>query len=90
MAMEPEEERSAKLQNVAATKLLRLAMEMDEERKTRLEKMVATKRLRLAIKTGQRKKRKTGEDGSYHTAQVGPGDRGRKKSKKKICEFNLY
>ena len=24
---------------------------------------------------------KTGEDGSYHTAQVGTGDRGRKKSK---------
>ena len=23
----------------------------------------------------------TREDGSYHTAQVGPGDRGRKKSK---------
>ena len=29
---------------------------------------------------GRRKKSKTGEDGSYHTAQVGPGDRGRKKS----------
>ena len=25
--------------------------------------------------------RKTREEGSYHTAQVGPGDRGRKKSK---------
>ena len=25
---------------------------------------------------------KTGEDGSYHTAQVGLGDRGRKRSKK--------
>ena len=25
--------------------------------------------------------RKTGEDGSYHTAQIGLGDRGRKKSK---------
>ena len=31
---------------------------------------------------GRRKKSKTGEDGSYHTAQVGPGDRGCKKSKK--------
>ena len=30
----------------------------------------------------RRKKIKTGENGSYHTAQVGPGDRGRKKSKK--------
>ena len=27
---------------------------------------------------GQRKKRKTEEDGSYHTAQVGLEDRGRK------------
>ena len=31
-----------------------------------------------------KKEDKTGEDGSYHTAQVGPGDRGRKKSKKWI------
>ena len=30
----------------------------------------------------RRKKSKTVENGSYHTAQVGPGDRGRKKSKK--------
>ena len=30
----------------------------------------------------RRKKSKTGENGSYHTAQVGPGDRGRRKSKK--------
>ena len=29
------------------------------------------------------KESKTGEDGRYHTAQVGPGDRGRKKSIKK-------
>ena len=29
----------------------------------------------------ERKARSTGEYGSYHTAQVGPGDRGRKKSK---------
>ena len=28
-----------------------------------------------------KKKRKTGEDGSYHTAQIGLGDRRRKKSK---------
>ena len=32
---------------------------------------------------GRRKKSITGEDGSNHTAQVGPGDRGRKKSKKR-------
>ena len=32
-----------------------------------------------------------GEDGSYHTAQVGPGDRERKKSKKRmdLNGFNL-
>ena len=33
---------------------------------------------------GRRKKSKTGEYGSYQAAQVGPGDRGRKKSKKWI------
>ena len=33
---------------------------------------------------GRRKKSKTGEDSSYHTAQDGPGDRGRKMSKKRI------
>ena len=33
-------------------------------------------------------KSKTGEDGSNHTAQVGPGDGGRKRSKKRN-EFNL-
>ena len=38
---------------------------------------------------GRRKKCKTGEDGSYHTAQVGIGDRGRKKSKKKRNGFDL-
>ena len=32
----------------------------------------------------RRKNSKTGEDDSYHTAQVGPGDRGGKKSKKWI------
>ena len=40
--METKEERRARMENVAATKRLRLAMEMDEERKSRLEKMVAT------------------------------------------------
>ena len=37
---------------------------------------------------GRRKKSKTGEDGSYHTAQLGLRDRGRKKSIKWIG-FNL-
>ena len=36
----------------------------------------------------RRKNSKTGEDGRYQTAQVGPGDRGRKKSKK-LIGFNL-
>ena len=38
---------------------------------------------------GRRKKSKTGDDGSYHTAHVGPGDRGRKKRKKKRNGFDL-
>ena len=55
-------------------------METEEERRARLENDVATKRLRLVMESG--------EDGSYHhiyathTAQVGPGSRGRKKCKK--------
>ena len=43
LAVESEEERRARLEDVAATKRLRLAMEMDEERKSRLEKMVANR-----------------------------------------------
>ena len=39
---------------------------------------------------GQRKKSKTGEDGSYHTAQVGPGDRGREKSKKNVIDIGVF
>ena len=47
--------------------------------------MVASKHHRLAIMIQlQRKKIKTGEDGSYHTSQVGPGDRGRKNKKERI------
>ena len=49
--METEEERRARLENVAATKLLSLAMEMDK-RKSRLEKMAATARLMLALTKG--------------------------------------
>ena len=40
------------MENVAATKRLRLAMEMDEEIKSRLEKMVATTQLMLALTKG--------------------------------------
>ena len=50
--METEEERRARLEDVAATKRLRLAMEMNEERKSRLEKMVATIQLILALIKG--------------------------------------
>ena len=49
LAVETEEERRARLGNVAATKLLSLAMEMDKERKSRLEKMVANSQLMLAL-----------------------------------------
>ena len=49
LAVETEEERRARLENVAATKQLSLAMETDEERKSRLEKMVATAQLMLAL-----------------------------------------
>ena len=48
LAVEPGEEKRARLENVAATKLLSLAMDMDKERKSRLEKMVATAQLMLA------------------------------------------
>ena len=52
LAVETEEERRARLENVATTKLLSLAMEMDKERKSRLEKMVATAQLMLALTKG--------------------------------------
>ena len=45
--METEEERRARLENVATTKRLSLSMETDEERKSRLEKMVATAQLKV-------------------------------------------
>ena len=43
-----------------------------------LEKVVASKQLKFCHGDGRRKKSKTGEDGSIHTAQVDPGDGGRK------------
>ena len=60
-------------------------METEEDRRAKLENDAPTKRLRLAMETEEEKKSKTGKDGSNHTdqAQVGPGDRGRKKSKEK-------
>ena len=47
-----------------------------------LEKVVAANSSNLPWRWTYRKKSKTGEDGSNHIAQVGPGDGGRKKSKK--------
>ena len=81
LAVETEEERSVRLENDADTEQLSLAMYMDQERKARL---VATKRLKLAMEMDE--ERKAREDGSYHTAQIGLGDRktGRQKSKKWI------
>ena len=50
--MEREVERRARLEDIAATKRLRLAMEMDKERLSRLEKMVAIAKLMLALVKG--------------------------------------
>ena len=47
LAVETEEERSARLEDDASTQRLRLAMETDEERKTRLEKRITTALLML-------------------------------------------
>ena len=52
LAVETEEERRARLENVAAIKRLTLAKETEEERKSRLEKMVATAQLMLALIKG--------------------------------------
>ena len=52
LVVETEEERRARLEDVATTKRLRLAMDTDEERKSRLEKMVVTVQLMLALIKG--------------------------------------
>ena len=67
--MEMDKERKARLEKMVANERLRLAM----------EKMVATERLRLAMEMDQERKARL-ENGSYYTAQVSPGDRGRKRS----------
>ena len=69
---------------VFASIQLRLAVETEEERRTRLENDAATKQLGLAMETDEERKARLEKMGSYHTAQVGPGDRGRKKSKKRM------
>ena len=59
-----------------------VAVETEEERRARLENDAAAKRLSLAMETGEKKENKTGEHGSYHTAQIGLGDRERRRAKK--------
>ena len=49
--------------------------ENELERKLRLKKVVASKQLRLAMERRTKKEKQDWKDGSYHTAQVGPGDR---------------
>ena len=58
-------------------------MEMEEERRARLENDAATKRLRLAMEMEKVRIARPEKMVATNTAQVGPGDRGRKKSKKK-------
>ena len=52
LAVETDEERRARLENVAAIKRLSLAMETDEERKSSLGQRVATAQLMLALTKG--------------------------------------
>ena len=59
---------------VASIQLM-LAMEMEEERRGRPENDTATKQAQVCHGECRRKKSKTGEDGSYHTVKVGPGER---------------
>ena len=72
---ENELERKIRLEKVVTSKQLRLAVETEEERRARLENDAATKRLRLAMETDEEKKQGW-RKWYYHTAQVGPGDRG--------------
>ena len=72
-------------QRQATLKRLKRGDENELERNLRLEKEVTRKQLKFAMETDAERK---AEDGRNHTAQVGPGDGGRKKSKKRN-EFNL-
>ena len=71
---ENELERKLRLEKVVVSKQLRLAVETEEERRARLENDAAAKWLRLAMEMDEERKATLGEDGSYHTALVGPGD----------------
>ena len=70
---ENELERKLRLENVVASKQLRLAVETEEERRARLENDAATKQLRFAMETDEERKARL-EKMSYQTAQVGRGD----------------
>ena len=79
---ENELERKLTLEKVVASKQLRLAVET-EDKEEQDWRMMQLPNGQVGHGDRRRMKCKTGEDGSYHTAQVGPGDRGRKKSQKK-------
>ena len=59
---------------LATLKRLKRDDKNELERKLRLEKVVTSKQLRLAMETEEERRARL-EDGCYHTAQVGPGDR---------------
>ena len=67
-------ESNLRLDKVVTSKQLRLAMEIEDER-ARLEND-ALQTAQVSHGDRRRKKSKTGEDGSSHTAQVGPRSRG--------------
>ena len=79
---ENELQRKLRLEEMVTSNHLRLAMEM--EKRTRLENDAATKTAQFGDGDGRRKKSKTGENGSYETAQVGPEDRGRRRAKNRF------
>ena len=59
-------------------------METEKYRRAKLENNAATKRLRLAMEMDEERKARLKK---MVAAQVVPGDRGRKKSKKKECDL---
>ena len=55
-------------------------METEEDRRSKLENDAPTKQLRLAMETEEGRKARLEKINRTDQAQVGPGDRGRKKS----------
>ena len=73
-----ESERTLRLEKVT-----RFAVETVEERRARLENDIGTKQISLVMETEEERTARLEKMlYSYYKAQVGPGDRGRKKSKK--------